>query len=125
MDAAISFVAKSTEPVLHLKIWLDNQIMHETIPAPAGVIITITVDDSTENEHLLVFEMSGKTSDHTKLDNHGHIIQDVVLELSDFKIDGLELGHLFHRCCSYIHDYNGTTDTGVQNFLASWAATAV
>lgn len=61
-----------------------------------------------DGSYQLVFELSGKTVDHTKIDSSGQIIQDVTVSIGDLSFDGIDLGYLSCKHSTYEHDSNGT-----------------
>jgi hypothetical protein len=69
------------------------------------VFVEIPDDD---NEHELKFVLKNKLPDCTVLDEHGTIISDAVLTVSDIKFDGIELKYLATKLSTYTHDFNGT-----------------
>jgi hypothetical protein len=60
--------------------------------------------------------MKNKTMDHTTVDENGQIVKDACLNVSNFYIDSIELGHTFLEQCKYHHDFNGTQDPVVDKF---------
>ena len=64
--------------------------------------------DDEGGEHELQFVMSGKTHQHTKIDEQGNILSDVLLELRDIVIDGIDISNMFYSHARYTHDFNGT-----------------
>jgi hypothetical protein len=52
--------------------------------------------------------LSGKTIDHTKIDEHGNIIKDAVLQVLNVTIDAIDVHKLFLEKCVYEHDFNGS-----------------
>lgn len=70
--------------------------------------MTFDINDDDEAEHVLIFELSGKTSAHTKVDETGAITQDVTVSIEDVSFDEIKLGHLVCEKTVYEHDFNGT-----------------
>jgi hypothetical protein len=61
-----------------------------------------------DGEHELRVVITGKTSDHTIVDEAGNIIKDATLQISNVVIDELDVNQLFLSKCVYTHDFNGT-----------------
>jgi hypothetical protein len=64
--------------------------------------------DDNDHIHKLQIVMSGKTADHTIIDNNNNITKDATLEISAVSIDGIDINQLFLGKCVYTHDFNGT-----------------
>lgn len=102
------FRIQSTGEPLHCRIVFDDR---EIFNDPVGsdvVDIMHEFDDEQAREHCLEITLDGKLPSHTKINAQGEITQDVVLRLSDFALDDIELKHLFFDHCVYRHDVNGT-----------------
>lgn len=63
-----------------------------------------------EADHVLEVRMRGKTAEHTKINDAGEIIDDILVTVKNFRIDDIDLGHTFLEHTTYSHDFNGTQD---------------
>jgi hypothetical protein len=61
-----------------------------------------------DGEHQLRVVMSGKTAEHTQINQAGDITKDATLKISAVTIDGIDVNQLFLDRCVYTHDFNGT-----------------
>jgi hypothetical protein len=61
-----------------------------------------------EGDHVLEFVMSGKSSEHTKIDESSKIIKDATLVISNLAFDEIKLGPIVGDVAVYEHDFNGT-----------------
>jgi hypothetical protein len=106
----ISFDIESSDAAcpLGVEIWLDDLCIYQSAHVKQLHKIEHAIDDDNEGEHELRIVMSGKTSEHTKIDNHGNILKDAVLQISNAIIDGIDVAQLFNEKCVYVHDFNGT-----------------
>ena len=91
---------------LNLRVILNdkvifNQQIKETVPFECWI-------PDAEQQHVLVFEMSGKTQAHTIVNDAGEIVKDAFLKLSNFSIDEIELTNI--KTFEYEHDFNGTAE---------------
>lgn len=92
---------------LHLEIHLDHQVLaSHTITQP--VSIDWSSDALAEGLHQLKFVMTGKTTEHTKLDVDGNIVSDAVLEFSAVEFDDINVDALLQKLAEYTHDFNGS-----------------
>jgi hypothetical protein len=64
--------------------------------------------EHTDDDQELSWEMSGKTLEHTIIDNKGNIIKDAALITDNFALDGHKLEQLLIDNCVYYHDSNST-----------------
>jgi hypothetical protein len=93
--------------ILNDQVILDQQHVTETIPFEYWI-------PDTDQEHTLIFEMSGKTQQHTVVDDAGEIVKDALLKLTNFSIDEIDLINL--KTFKYNHDFNGTGEKTTDPF---------
>ena len=85
--------------ILNGQVILDQQHVKEIIPFECWI-------PDAEQQHTLIFEMSGKTQEHTVVDDAGEIVKDAFLKLTNFSIDEIGLDNI--KTFKYEHDFNGT-----------------
>jgi hypothetical protein len=100
--------ASSPADALGLEIWLDNQQLFNTNHVNDQTLEWSISED--EAVHELRFIMKNKTTDHTQIDEHGTIIQDAVITITNLCFDEIALGQMFVDHAEYTHDFNGTKD---------------
>lgn len=98
---------------LAMRVSLNGQILQEIAPVTDSIAFEHWVDDG-EQAHELVFEMSGKTPQHTEMDDSGTMIKDAHLTISNFSVDGVEISNW--DCAAYTHNFNGSADTITEQF---------
>lgn len=113
----LSFQIRATGADLTITARLDNQQHHVITPGPEWITLSIPFDDDQEGAHVLQIELSGKRAEHTVLDQQGEILQDRVVELREFSLDGIDLGPEFFPRMTYTHDFNGTASPIVDGFF--------
>jgi hypothetical protein len=59
-------------------------------------------------EHELSFELFGKLPEHTKINESGEIVSDVLALIKNFTIDDIDISQVFQNLAVYRHDFNGT-----------------
>jgi hypothetical protein len=91
-----------------LEVWLDdirlfdtNHVAYDSLPLTFGL-------DEDEAEHELRFVMTGKTQEHTRVDEAGNITQDARLIIRNVAFDEIELKQVFVDHAIYTHNFNGT-----------------
>jgi ribosomal protein L35AE/L33A len=105
----LSFTLSTTDyfTPLGIRISLDGTVFHENTHVMDETHIKYPLIDD-DGEHELTFEMFGKRSEHTQIDNDSNIVSDAVLTISDMEIDGIDINYLFQQLAVYHHDFNGT-----------------
>jgi hypothetical protein len=106
--STISFDISSTDTSsrLGVAIWIDNQCVFQTPHVREPIHYEhVIVDEYSEHELQIV--MSGKTDEHTVVDDHGNIVKDAVLSVS-FNVDDSNFDQLFQGRAVYTHNFNGT-----------------
>jgi len=112
----LGFVAQATGLGLFLRVKLDEEILYDSQLGMDPTEIVHEFDDSAEKSRTLSIEISGKEPQHTKLNDQGEIVDDLVANIQGFKLDNIELGYVFFEKCQYHHDFNGTGDAIVDTF---------
>ena len=97
-----------------LEVWLDDQQLFDTNHVNNQQLEwSISEDDA---DHELRFVMKNKITDHTKIDEHGTILQDSRITIQNLCFDEIELGQVFIDHAEYVHDFNGTKDIVTDKF---------
>ena len=90
-----------------IAVWMNEVSVFQTDHLTELTRIDHTVpDDNSERELRIV--ISGKTQDHTKVDEQGNIIKDAIIHINNITIDSIDITQLFNEKCVYTHDFNGT-----------------
>jgi hypothetical protein len=119
--AQISLQARSSSESsgLILDFWFDDERVSSMTLTPESQEFRHEFPDVDDREHCFEIELRGKTPDHTKINDQGAIVQDVVAEIVDVALDDIQLGHMFLEKTQYHHDHNGTTDPVQDQFFGS------
>lgn len=91
------------------KLILD--IDHVTNKTPVSFTL-----DAEEGEQVLTFIMKNKLLNDTVVDENNNIIKDACLNISNFNIEYVELGHTFYEHTIYQHDFNGSQSLVEEKF---------
>ena len=92
---------------LNVEIWLDDAILLSNNYVQEKISFSHDITDD-EDEHELRIVITGKTTDHTTVDEFGNIVKDATLQISNVLIDDLNINQLFLDKSVYTHDFNGT-----------------
>jgi len=105
----ISFDVETSdaECPIGMEIWLDDAVLLTNNHVQEKISFSHDISDD-DGEHELRVIITGKTSDHTIVDEAGNIIKDAILQISNVVIDELDVNQLFLDKCVYTHDFNGT-----------------
>ena len=112
----ISCTISTNDPTakLGLEVWLDDQQLFDTNNVTDQPLEWQIIED--EADHELRFVMKNKITDHTKIDEHGKIIQDSRITIQNLCFDEIALGQVFVNHAEYTHDFNGTKDSVTEKF---------
>jgi hypothetical protein len=97
-------------------VFINDDCIFKTLHYQWAQKIQFSISDD-DNEYELRIEISGKNADHTTVDSEGNIVKDVVIQLSNFDMDGIDINQLFQEKSVYTHDFNGTKDTIEDQFF--------
>ena len=116
-----TFVVTPTDKSVPLKlaVWINDECCLEPTAIHDDLTFSHNISDEEGQEYIVRLEMSGKTDQHTKIDEQGNIIKDALLEFKNFEIMGIDLNVLIHKQAQYRHNHNGHSDEVVQNFSIS------
>lgn len=118
-------IAPSNKQIpLGLEIWLNDQKIFDQNAVTNLIEFAHDFSDA-DGEHELRFVLKNKTSDHTKIDESGNIIEDAYLSISGIGFDEIQLGHMFTELATYTHNYNGTGATVQEKFYENMGCNGV
>ena len=110
----------TTNPMapLCMEVKLDDISMVSIPHVTSRTEIVFDIPDD-ETKHKIQIVMSGKTSEHTKIDQDGNIVFDSLLTIEDLTIDDISLQALLYDLIEYSHDFNGSQQPVVDKFYGS------
>lgn len=109
----------NTHSDLGLAIWLDDRKYYDKNPLCGTTPVIIEFDDDDAN-HSLGIILKNKQMHHTSIDpDTGDILEDSLLEISNFTVDNIEIDQLFNDQSVYTHDCNGTADRQEYKFYGT------
>lgn len=108
----------TTDPTaqLGLEIWVDGTRLYENQHVTETALPLQFDLAEDEAAHELRFVMTGKTSQHTKLDDTGNIVQDARLGISNLTFEEIALNQIFIDRAVYTHNFNGSQDEIKEKF---------
>jgi hypothetical protein len=115
--ASISLTAKSNKNSgLRLDFRFNDQLIESVVLTDQPQLFRHEFDDATA-DHKFEIVLSNKRAEQTKVDQHGQIIEDVLAEVYDVKINEIEIGQVFCEQSLYFHDSNGYSKPVVEQFF--------
>ena len=114
-DISFDLTSSDYDCGLGFEVFYNNKQILNIDHCRSSTILAFTLD-AEEGDQELKFIMKNKTMDHTTVDENGQIVKDAYLNISNFTINSVELGHTFLEQCKYHHDFNGSQDPVVDKF---------
>jgi hypothetical protein len=114
-DISFNLTSSDYDCGLGFEVFYNNKQILNIDHCRSSTMLAFTLD-AEEGDQELKFIMKNKTIDHTTVDDDGQIVKDACLNISNFYIDSIELGHTFLEQCKYHHDFNGSQEPVVDKF---------
>ncbi len=114
----ISFTLATTDATaaLGFEAWIDDRKCLDVDHVKETQKITVDFEDQDNAEHELRLILKNKTAEHTRIDEHGNIVTDARIIISDMAFDEIQLGHMVSQYTVYTHDFNSTGSTTQDKF---------
>jgi hypothetical protein len=95
---------------LHLTVRLDGEIQYDQAVIRAETFEYTLAD--TDGTHTLEFELSGKTDQHTVLNDQGEIDRNSCVSIRNFQFNDVAVNNLLYKVAEYQHSitepFNGS-----------------
>lgn len=101
---------------LGFEAWIDDRKFLDVDHVKQAQQVTLELEDQDDAEHELRLVLKNKTDEHTQVDEHGNILKDARLRISDLAFDEITLGHMLVEQAVYTHNFNGTGATTQAKF---------
>ena len=103
--------------VLGIQVWVDDICVCQHSHVTDTYHFRHDINDDKDGTCKLKIVMTGKTTDHTQLDQDGNIVKDAMLGIHNITMDGINIDLIFYKIATYDHDYNGTGVEHVEKFF--------
>jgi hypothetical protein len=123
--STLAFTAKSTGNDLRLTARLNGHVFFDQILFQNEIKIQHTFSAVDEEKYTVEIEMSGKLPEHTVINDQGNIVEDCMIEISEFSLEEIALAHLFTDNCNYAHDFNGSQAPVVDKFFGNMGCNGI
>jgi len=122
----LGFTVTSTDYsiTLGIRVSLDGAVIYENSHITSETPIQHQLSDS-DGEHDLTFELFGKQSQHTKIDQDNNIVSDAMLLIAGIEIDGININQIVQFQSVYTHDFNGTQAPVDDKFYGSMGCNGI
>ena len=106
----ITFNLATTDAAAKLgfEAWINERKVLDVDHVKDTQPVTVELDDEDNTEHELRLVLKNKTTAHTLVDEHGNIVSDVRLQITDMAFDEIQLKNIRAEKAVYTHDFNGT-----------------
>lgn len=103
---------------LGAEVWIDNDQFYNTewLSGPAHVSCQIP---DTDAGHILKIILKNKKPEHTTVDESGNVVSDVLINVTDVSLDGIDIQQIVNNLSTYNHNFNGNGDNVVEKFNGS------
>lgn len=101
---------------LKLSMWVNDQCCWPETVIDKQTAISYEINDEEDVKYTVKIVMSGKTDEHTKIDEQGNIVKDALLEFKGFELMGIDIDTVMYKTAKYRHNHNGHSDEVEQNF---------
>jgi hypothetical protein len=123
--STLAFTAKSTGNDLRLTASLNGHVFFDQILSQNEIKVQHTFSAVDGEKYTIEIEMSGKLPGHTVIDDQGNIVEDRMIEISNFSLDEIALVQLFTDNCKYSHDFNGSQAVVVDKFFGNMGCNGI
>ena len=105
----ITFNLATTDATAELgfEVWIDQRKVLDVDHVKETQPVSVELDDQDDIAHELRLVLKNKTAEHTRIDEHGNILEDARLRITDVTFDEIQLGHIFVEQAVYTHEFNG------------------
>jgi aspartate carbamoyltransferase catalytic subunit len=107
-SCTVAFKAKSSHSDLQLQVRLNGQVVLDPVLTSTEQDFSFEFADIDGAINTVEFELSGKSTAHTVVNDTGEITHDELITISAVSVDEMVLGHLFTEKAVYQHNFNGT-----------------
>ena len=106
----ITFNLATTDATAKLgfEAWINERKVLDVDHVKETQSVAVELDDKDNTEHELRLVLKNKTTAHTRVDEHGNIVSDVRLQITDMAFDEIQLKNILAEQAVYTHDFNGT-----------------
>lgn len=112
---SLDVVNRSQHHNLGIELWIDNQKFFDNTVSP-GKHHIVHDFQAADGEHILRAVLKNKTTEHTRVDEAGNIIEDALINLDNISFDDISITQLVYQLSQYVHDGNGSKTIAVHPF---------
>lgn len=102
--------------LLGIEIWIDQHCVINMEHVNTAIPVSCDFEDN-DGERSLRIVLKNKQVEHTVVDDHGNIVSDAMLTVSDLRFDDFDCTTILHDLAVYRHNFNGTADSVEDKFF--------
>jgi len=104
---------------MDIELWIDNGKFFDNSVAPGSHYIMHEFAAEDDTEHVFKMVLKNKGNQHTTVDDHGKIIADSMINISDISFDEILVDSIVYNLSEYIHTGNGEETISVHKFYGN------
>jgi len=112
---SLDVVNQSQHHNLGIELWIDKQKFFDNSISP-GKHHIVHDFQAADGEHVLRAVLKNKTTEHTRVDQSGNIIEDALIHFGNIMLDEIDVTQLVYQLSQYVHDGNGSKTIAVHPF---------
>ena len=105
------------QPPLQFHVLLNGEKVYELQSDSDHV--KIAIDDDVSKQQKIVFELAGKQSHHTRINEQQEITEDAVITVKNITVDSIAIDQIFSEKSQYQHNHNGNSNNVVDSFYGT------
>jgi hypothetical protein len=118
-QSVFKFQARTTHSDLKLHVQLNGKAVVKPDLTNQLTEYEFLFNDTDDGICNVEFVLSGKTVDHTKIDQAGDIVADESVEITDVTVDDIDITQVFVEQAVYCHSFNNTKDPVEEQFFGT------
>lgn len=99
----------TTDPAcpLSMEILFNSTRIYQNPHVTTSELVEYDIDDDYQGENVIQWVMSGKTDEHTIIDDSGNILKDALLVIDQISLDDIYTTTMVESTAIYNHTSNG------------------
>ena len=99
-----------------IELWIDSDKFFDNTVSP-GRHHVIHEFECADGDHWLKIVLKNKTHENTQIDEHGNIVSDALINVSNVCLDEINIDTMMHSLADYVHNGNNSKTIAVHDFF--------
>lgn len=91
-----------------IEVWVNDQQLINCEKVVEKQSVPFEFDDDVEQTFCVKIVVKNKTDTHTKINSAGEIVEDSLLSIDNFTLDGINIDQVVNSKAIYRHNFNNT-----------------